>query len=141
MLIDQTIRHFGDWWLYGVQDTAGWGWDMGDTSNQFVDTAVTGGLITLTFSIARIARAFQRIGIARKSWEGSLGAERRVWALGVCLFSNVVAFWGITYFDQTVIVWYALLAMISSLRIAQEKKVPQEQLRFVEAPTCATTVN
>lgn len=133
MLIDQTIRHFGDWWLYGVKGTVDWGWNMGDTANQFVETAVTGGLATLLLLIALIACAFRKIGIARKSWEDSPGAERSLWALGVCLFSNVVAFFGITYFDQTVFVWYALLAMIASVKIAENKN-PQEHPRFVESP-------
>jgi hypothetical protein len=39
MLVDQCIRHFGDWWLIGVKDTSVWGWDMWDTANQYVRVA------------------------------------------------------------------------------------------------------
>lgn len=35
--------------------------------------------------------------------------------IGVALAANTVAFFGITYFDQSVLAWYALLAMISGV--------------------------
>ena len=136
MLIDQTIGHFGDWWLYGVKDTADWGWDLGDTVNQFVDTAVTGGLVTLVLFIGILTRGFRTIGIARKASESDPSAEHRLWALGACLFSNVVAFFGITYFDQTQVVWFALLAMISAAAIKVEN-VSQSSSCLVESPVGA----
>jgi hypothetical protein len=117
-LVNQTIRHFGDWWLYGVKDTSGWGWNMGDTANQFVDVAVTGGLVTLMLFIGILAYSFQRIGLARKACKNDLRNQRFVWALGACLFANVVAFFGITYFDQTQVTWFALLAMIAAVPVA-----------------------
>jgi len=45
-LINQTILHFGDWWLLGFNNTESWGYLMHDTANAFVDTAVTGGLLS-----------------------------------------------------------------------------------------------
>ena len=36
MLIDNLIRHFRDWWLLGTTDNPNWGFDMWDTSNQYV---------------------------------------------------------------------------------------------------------
>jgi hypothetical protein len=38
--------------------------------------------------------------------------------LGASLFANVVAFFGISYFDQTIVAWYALLAMIYAATIS-----------------------
>ena len=118
-LVDLTIKNVGDWWICGTPDTAIWGWDMGDTVNQFVEAAVTGGILTLLLFIALIVCAFQKIGVARKSWENHPSIERQLWALGVCLFSNVVAFFGIAYFDQTMIVWFVILALISSVKVAE----------------------
>ncbi len=43
-LVDQTIRHFSDWWLLGCKYYNTWGWDMWDLCNQFVVAALTGGL-------------------------------------------------------------------------------------------------
>jgi hypothetical protein len=120
-LIDLTIEHVGDWWMVGMPDTSIWGWDMGDTANQFVEAAVTGGIVTLVLFIWLIACAFQKIGVARKAGGTHPSTERQLWAIGVCLFSNVVAFFGITYFDQTMIVWLVILALISSVKVPEVK--------------------
>jgi hypothetical protein len=79
-----------------------------------VDVAVTGGLVTLMLFIGILAYGFQRIGLARKACKNDLKTQRFVWALGACLFANVVAFFGITYFDQTQVTWFSLLAMIAA---------------------------
>jgi hypothetical protein len=38
-----------------------------------------------------------------------------VWFLGVALFANLVAFFGVNYFDQVKMIWFGLLAMISAI--------------------------
>jgi len=53
-----------------------------------------------------------------------LGRARRIvrekkqkvflWVLGASLFANVISFFGISYWDQTLVVWYGLLAAISA---------------------------
>jgi hypothetical protein len=126
-LVDQTLRHFRDWWFCGVRDSADWGWDMGDTVNQYVDCAVTGGLATLVSFIAIVAKAFQRIGVARRACSGYAKAERRVWALGACMFANMTAFFGINYFDQTQVAWFAILAMISALPVVAGARQAETQ--------------
>jgi hypothetical protein len=37
-----------------------------------------------------------------------------MWFLGAALFSHVIAYFGITYFDNTQVAWYTLLAIISA---------------------------
>lgn len=112
MLIDQCVRHFWDWWLVGA-NTANWGWDMWDLSNQFVAEADTGGLATLICFFLVITRTFARIGNARKIVEGDSKEEWFVWFLGVTLFTHMVGFFGISYFDHTKIWWSAYLAIAS----------------------------
>jgi hypothetical protein len=114
-LVDQFIRHFWDWWLIGVKDTGSWGWDMWDAQNQFVNVGETGGLIAFVLFLAMIARSFARLGNARKTVEGDTEREWFLWVLGAALFSNVVAFFGVNYFDQTKFAWFSLLAMISAV--------------------------
>jgi hypothetical protein len=113
-LVDQCIRHFGDWWLLGVKDTADWGWDMWDTANQYVAVGEYSGLIPLILFLAIIVYAFKYLGGARKSAAQDKRKALYLWALGAALFANVVSFFGISYFDQTAVVWYGLLAAISS---------------------------
>jgi hypothetical protein len=113
-LIDQAIRHVDEWWLVGTRNVSSWGWEMGDTSNQYVEAGVTGGIITLILFVALIGYSFKTVGTLRRTLARDRAAERRMWAFGAALFSNAVAYFGITYFDQTIIAWYALLAMIGA---------------------------
>ena len=53
-----------------------------------------------------------RTGKARLALKGDLQKQFFTWALGASMFANVVAYFGISYFDQTIVAWYALLAMI-----------------------------
>jgi len=114
MLVDQFIRNFGDWWLVGTNTNSNWGFDMWDLSNQFVAEGETGGLATLICFIAMIYLGFKMIGTARKTVEGDRKKEWFLWLFGAALFSHIVAFFGISYFDQTRVGWLALLAMITA---------------------------
>lgn len=133
-LVDTFIRHFSDWWLLGTANNNSWGFFMFDTSNAYVAEGVTGGLFALIFFIATISRSFGRVGEARKAVEGKdRSAEWHLWLLGAALLANAVAFFGISYFDQTKVSWFALLAMVSAATgpILGEKVEPPEQLSAV----------
>jgi hypothetical protein len=102
-----------------------------------VDTAVQGGLLTLALFVAVIAYSFKLIGHARKRIEArNPEGALRVWSLGCGLLANVAAFFGITYFDQTSVMWYSLLAMIAAatsmkqyqLSVASIRQKPAEPL-------------
>jgi hypothetical protein len=60
-----------------------------------------------------------------------------VWAIGAALFANAVAFFGISYFDQTIVVWYALLAMISTVTTLSLKRInrPDSHLEAADIST------
>ena len=113
MLIDNLIRHFGDWWLVGTKDNGSWGFDMWDTSNQYVMYAFSGGLLAFILFLTIISRGFSKLGKVRRLVEGNRSAEWFLWCLGAGLFSHVVAFFGIDYMDQIQFAWFALLAIIS----------------------------
>lgn len=115
MLVDAFMRHIGEWWLVGTQNNYEWGYDTWDASNQYVNTGVTGGLPTLVLFIAIIVQGFRMVGRARRQYEDGRTNEKGYWALGSSLMGNAVGFFGVSYFDQTIIVWYALLAMVSAV--------------------------
>ncbi len=115
MLVDQSIRHFRDWWLIGVKETASWGWDMWDLANQYVAVAATSGLLPLIFFLAILVLGFKYLGRARQAAEAERQQEHFIWAFCAALFANCVAFFGISYFDQTMVSWYLLLAMICAV--------------------------
>jgi hypothetical protein len=111
-LIDTFIRHVRDWWLIGTHDNVNWGWDMWDQCNQFVTEGETGGLVAFGCFITMIVICFKKIGKARKAVEGKPKKEWLFWLLGAAMFAQVMAFMGVDYFDQSIFVWYALLAII-----------------------------
>jgi hypothetical protein len=136
MLVDQCIRHFGDWWLMGVKDTSAWGWDMWDTANQYVGTCDNSGLLPFLLFVAILVYGFKFLGRARRTMDKDKAKNNDktpalfLWALGSALFANVVAFFGISYFDQTIVMWYGLLAMISAaVALPVQKKAAQPQVR------------
>ncbi len=113
MLVDNCIRHFGDWWLLGSKDYPDWGFVMFDLCNQFVVAALTGGLVTLIVFIAIYSRSFGAIGRARKQAAGDRREEWFLWCLGSALFANVVASFGINYMVHLMMCFFSLLACIS----------------------------
>lgn len=128
-LVNQCILHFKDWWLYGVKDTGVWGWGMWDTANQYVSVADSTGLIPFLLFVAIIVYGFKYVGRARKSWAGNRKMELYDWALGSAMFANVVAFVGISYWDQIQVAWYTFLAIIVAAFLA----VPAESVATVPA--------
>jgi len=114
-LIDEAIRHFGDWWLFGTKNPGSFGYYMGDLSNAYVVVAYSGGLLALLCFIGIFVQSFRKLGIARRAARNNRRLEVMIWAFGATLFSTSMAYIGIWYFDQSVLTWYALLAMICAV--------------------------
>jgi hypothetical protein len=125
-LIDNFVRHFSEWWLIGTRNNADWGYYMWDVDNAYVAAGVGGGLITFILFIAILVYAYKRIGMVRKLSERSPNDAHLAWAVGAALFANTVAFFGIFYFDQSIIAWYALLVMVAvSAKFIPPKKTSE----------------
>ncbi len=136
-LIDVCIRHFKDWWLIGTNQNGSWGWDMWDQSNQFVAEGETGGLVTLVCFITMISRSFGKLGTMRKRVERK--EQWLFWSLGAVMLAHIFAYFGVAYWDQTQIWWFAFLAMISAATVATQKAPAQAEsadtnLRAVSVP-------
>jgi hypothetical protein len=71
--------------------------------------------------ITTIVLGFRYLGKARRST-----TDRKqqffLWAMSASMFANIVAFFGVSYYDQTIVVWYALLAMICAMRTSVRKE-------------------
>lgn len=138
-LIDTCIRHFKDWWLIGTKDNMNWGWDMWDQCNQFVSEAESGGLLTLSCFVAIFVFCFKKIGLAQKAVAGNRAKEWQMWLLGVMIFTQILAFMGIDYFDQTKFLWFCLLAIVPAATMqlrsstSKEKQCVVEKTRYVAA--------
>jgi len=111
VLVDAFIRHFFDWWLVGFRYPETWGWFTGDLANEFILQGVFGGLITFVLFLRIIVLAFRRLKRGR-DLTPNIRQQKRLWALGCTVFATCAAFFGIDYFDQSIVTWYSLLAMI-----------------------------
>ena len=137
-LVDQFIRRFGDWWLLGTKGNESWGWDMWDLANQYVAVGETSGLLPFVFFMTIIVYGFKYLGKARRQVSGDRRQEHFVWAVGAALFSNVVAFFGISYFDQTMVAWYLLLAIIGAVAASAASAGAKAESSPVRAEVPAT---
>ncbi len=126
-LINQAILHFGDWFLVGTKNPSAWGYEMGDVSDAYVSAAVGGGLFTLLCYLAIFWQCFRYIGMARQAAEqvNDPKLEFQIWSFGAALMATLTAFIGITYFDQSIVVWYSLLAMIGAITTTTLARVPE----------------
>jgi hypothetical protein len=124
-LIDQAVRHFNEWWLVGSTYTAHWGPggqvlaadpNNMDITNHYIAEGLGGGVLKLGLFIAMIVSGFKTVGRWVHASE-AVPASTRIcmWSIGVCLITHCVSFISISYFDQIVVMWYWLLAVISML--------------------------
>jgi hypothetical protein len=118
LLIDRAAHHFFEWVLFGTRNTFIWGPDqnMTDITNTYIFQGVEGGLLTMILFIAVMVRCYRGVGVTVSKMEDKPLADRIcVWALGAALFAHTLNFISIQYFDQNIVNWYLLLAMISTV--------------------------
>lgn len=136
-LIDTTIAHFNEWWLFGTTYTAHWGPagevsigdpDMMDITNYYIAQGVSGGILKLLLFLAIIIVSFKNVGRWLKFKGADSDAGILVWGAGVSLFAHCFSFVSATYFDQIVVVWYWLLAVIASIPAWSVKMVASDSL-------------
>jgi len=127
-LIESAFEHLNEWWLTGTDYTRHWmasgisaNPDHVDMTNQYLVMGVWGGLLLIGLFLAILAVAFSRIGrVSRLSPQGSLEEQFTAWTLGSVLFGHTVAFFSISYFDQTFAFLQLAVASIGSLQIASQ---------------------
>jgi len=132
-LIDQFLSHIGEWWLLGTTYTAHWSPtghglpafpDMTDITNQYVAEGVAGGIFKLCLFVVIIVNAFQAIGrVTGHSDDYGFRERFMFWAFGCSLVSHLVSFISVSYFDQVIVLYFSLLAFISS----RPARLPEEE--------------
>jgi O-antigen ligase len=88
---------------------------MGDLANQYVYEGIQGGILTFILFLLLILFCFFRISAVIDSQADHTKTRFFTWAIGSTLFVHVIAFWGISYWDQLLVTWYTLLAIVASL--------------------------
>jgi hypothetical protein len=114
-LIDQAIRHFGEWLFLGCRSTAHWGPGMRDITNQYILEAVRGGFVTLALFLVMIYMALRTV--LHLSIRHQQPKQRFLaWCLFVAILGHCVAFLGVSYFGQIMILLYLNFAIVGSIK-------------------------
>ena len=150
-LLDMFFRNISKWWFAGMplEQTKDWFpylvpvTQAADITNFFVKIGLNGGLVAIGLLIFLLYRAYAGIGMAlagARAARDSRLVEFMLWSLGVALTVHVVNWFGITYFDQTYVLWTAQLAMASTLTqaVLASPGEGEEEASFLSAGDEAT---
>ena len=121
-LIEASIQHLGEWWIFGTDKTVHW---MGqgltgaeqhsDLTNYYIFIGVIGGLPAMALVVAMVWRGFRAVGrLARELPERSPHDRFMVWCFGAGLFAHAMTSLSVAYFDQSMIFFWLNVATISS---------------------------
>ena len=111
-LIRSSLEHLGEWWATGTDYTRHWmpsgiagNANHTDMTNHFLQIGVWGGLPLLVIFVMMLRAGFRRVGAALKEADGRVPDRAfLIWALGAMLFGEVINFWSISLYDQSVII-------------------------------------
>lgn len=129
-LIDSAIRHFNEWWLLGTAYTRHWmptgvSWSpyQTDITNQYIKNGVNGGLLAMVLFIFMISNGFKIVGKCISEFQfANENTKKLIWSFGATLFSHTATFFSVRYFDQSMMYFYMLLAMLSCAPFLLSKK-------------------
>jgi hypothetical protein len=124
-LIRSATEHLAEWWAVGTDYTRHW-MPTGihanefhtDITNHFLEMGVWGGLPLLICFVLILSAAFRAVGTALRQHEGLSPRQGfLIWTIGVMLFGQVMTFWSISLFDQSVSFFYLVLATIGAVQL------------------------
>ncbi|MBC2608245.1 hypothetical protein [Pelagicoccus albus] len=129
-LIDMAVRYFDEWWLWGSDYTRHW-MPYGlpsvpehcDLTNYYINLGVFGGVPLMLALILVIVKSFKIIRMKIREFRPvDTRQEFLTWTVGSLLFTHTLTCLTISYFDQSYIIFYFLIAFIANL-----KDVPPEE--------------
>lgn len=122
-LLDSSINHLNEWWLWGTDYTRHWmpyglpaNPDHCDLTSYYVHLGAIGGVPLVLTLLAIIWSGFTwlgaRIRVLRSMREPN---EFLLWCVGSALLAHTITFFTISYFDQLYVFFYAVIAAITPL--------------------------
>jgi hypothetical protein len=123
-LIRSSIEHLDEWWLAGTDYSRHWmatgipaNQIHTDITNHLLYSGVLGGLPLMFLVVLTLMAAFRAVGRRlRSDGRGSMEHRFLAWTLGSLLFGHVINFFSISYFDQSIVFFYLVLAAIAALQ-------------------------
>jgi hypothetical protein len=121
-LIESSIKHINEWWFFGTDYTRHWmptgvSWspEHTDITNHYIKMGIIGGLPLVFIFITTLWMGFRYvIKIIQSDSEKSYDEKFFVWCMGSSLFGHTVTMIGVSYFDQSFLFLYLVLAIIAS---------------------------
>jgi hypothetical protein len=124
-LINSAISHLNEWWLGGTDYTrhwmptgAAWNEDQADITNHYVKIGVLGGLPLMLLFISVLIAGFMSVGRALRLKENQPDEQFLIWTLAAILFAHAATMISVSYFDQSIVFLYLVLAAIGSVHAA-----------------------
>lgn len=127
-LIESAFKHLGEWWWAGTDYTRHWmptgvSWspEHTDITNYYLKMGVIGGLPLMLLFIMAIWMGFRYVGevlrFREEREEVVLENQFLIWTLGASLLAHAATCISVSYFDQSYLFLYLVLAMIVSVRM------------------------
>ncbi len=135
-LIESSIKHLNEWWLGGTDYTRHWmptgvPWSPNhtDITNQYIKIGVVGGLPLMLLLVGILVSAFRMVGKTIKLFPD---APREhlflIWSFGAILFAHAATWMSISYFDQSIVFPFFILAAIGSLPVTRPRVEPVAEM-------------
>jgi hypothetical protein len=139
-LIDTSVQHLSRWWVAGLPmvETINWfpyAFDTGaDITNTFISFGLNAGIGAMAMLIFLLVCAYKTLSraleVVRLGSPEPGSTELLLWGMGAMLATHIVNWFGITYFDQSYVMWFMQLAAISSVATSciqgQNHPIPAE---------------
>lgn len=127
-LITGALRYIDEWWLAGTDYTrhwmptgVSWSGNHTDITNHYLKMGVVGGLPLMISFILILVRAFQMLGRRMAELRSSGDAyEFVLWCFGAALFAHTATFISVSYFDQTIILFFMVVGLVPGLCAQRE---------------------
>jgi hypothetical protein len=139
-LIQSAIYHLDEWWFAGTDYTRHWmptgvyaNQANTDITNHILQMGVWGGFPLVILLIATLVAAFSIISTALRLNKNAPREQKfLIWTLGAILFGHVANFFSISYYDQSIVYYYLLLAGIA---LYHSKVIVTERLQPIVRTT------
>lgn len=120
-LIEQTIVHFDEWWLFGTDRTRHWMPSQGrisefhtDITNQYIAYGVNAGLLSMLLVITAIWLAFRVVGAAATDERVDRNTQFLLWCLGASLFAYCASGVSVAFFGQALFFFWLPIACLAT---------------------------
>lgn len=123
-LIEMSIKHLDEWWLFGTDYTRHWmptgvSWSPNhtDLTNYYIHLGVLGGaplMMTLIIIVASSLRRLVKLTITTEVTQKTQRAYR-IWCLIAALLAHASSCVAISYFDQMFSLFYLTIALSANI--------------------------